>query len=97
MKAGNLTYLNRWVGKVVIYNSNSELMEPRAVFISGVSDIGRLQGQVLNHSGIVFVGNPKYCVEYTPRLMNRLLFIFKHREAARRLSSMNKRLTTGKW
>lgn len=96
MKPEKLTFLARWVGKIVIYDPDNNLVQPKAVFISGVSKDGRLMGQVLN-STEWFSGSPKYCIDYTPRLMNRLLFIYKRRQAIKTVSNMNKRLVTGKW
>ena len=97
MKARDLTCLKRWIGKTVIYYVTSDFEEPQVVRITGVrSGWGlTLKGQVIGQPGRMFVGKPLSCVEYTPRLFNRLRFAFHRRDAIRRLKSANERIKKG--
>ncbi len=94
MKAGDLTYLKRWVGKLVIYQTPNNA--PAVVYITGVNKRGNLNGEELNTTK-VFLGHPRYCIEYRPRLMARMLFAYHYRNACAVLAVSKKRLIRGKW
>ncbi|MFN3879811.1 MAG: hypothetical protein ACK4L8_00080 [Nitrincola lacisaponensis] len=94
MKAGDLTYLKRWVGKLVIYQTPKNA--PAVVYITGVSKKGNLRGKELNTTNL-FIGHPRYCIEYRPRLMDRMLFAYQYRHACAVVAASKKRLIRGVW
>lgn len=103
MRPRDLTYLKRWVGKLVIYEPMQKVDQgkksfsgPSVVYITGVNRRGHLLGQKLNSSEL-FVGHPRWCAEYSPRLFNRALFLHHRKDALARLACANKRLKTGKY
>ena len=95
MKASDFTYLKRWIGKLVIYNVNGSYNGPSVVFITGVSKNGKLRGDVLN-THTHFFGNPKYCIEYSPRLMEKLCINYYYSQTKRGLSENKKRVIKGR-
>ena len=96
MKAADLTYLKRWVGKLAIYSVSKNNIKPKVVYITGFSKIGTLKGKVLNRDTI-FIGNPKYCIEYSPRVFDRILFSYHRRHAIECLNAANRRAKAGKY
>lgn len=93
----DITCYKQWINKLVIYSPSPD-SKPLAAYISGVREKGfvrgRLQGQYLN-SSIMFIGDPKFCIEYSPRLMNRMMFAFRYGEAKRELAVNKKRMISG--
>lgn len=96
MKRSDLTYLNRWIGKLVIYHVSKTNNKPTVVYITGAYKHGSLSGKVLN-TDIMFIGSHRYCIEYTPRMFERLLFLHQRKDAITRLETATKRIKSGKY
>lgn len=90
-KPSDLTFLGRWIGRLIIYHNPKFPVPPRVVFVTGASIRGTLKGDILNES-YLFVGSYRYCVEYTPRLFKKLSLNYKYRGAVKNLESIKKSL-----